>query len=143
MTHPQSPTSAPAGMVRLPIADSVAAAIARLEAAISARGLRLFARIDFAADAAAVGLPMPPALLFLVGQPRAGTPLMIAAPTVALDLPLKLLIYEDRSGASWVGYNSAEYLGTRHHVPQHLLPNIAGAGVLAAIAAGTAPPHTG
>jgi uncharacterized protein (DUF302 family) len=85
----------------------------------------------------AVGLPMPPALLLVFGQPRAGTPLMVAAPTVALDLPFKILIYEDRSGAMWVGYNSPEYLGERHQVPEDLLPNIGGVRVLVSIAAGT------
>jgi uncharacterized protein (DUF302 family) len=124
-------------MIRLPVVDSVAAATKRLEAAIGARGLQVFARIDFAADAAAAGLPMPPALLFLFGQPRAGTPLMVAAPTLALDLPLKILIYEDRSGAIWVGYNSPEFLAERHQVPRDLLPNIAGVRRLASIAAGT------
>jgi len=136
MTLPDSPSAAPAGMVRLPVADSVGAAIARLEAAIAARGIHLFARIDFAADAAAAGLVMRPALLLLFGQPRAGTPLMVAAPTVALDLPLKIVIYEDRSGAAWVGYNTPEYLGERHHVPGDLLANIGGVRALAGIAAG-------
>lgn len=138
MTLPESPTPAPPGMVRLRVVDSVAAATRRLEAAIGARGLQVFARIDFAADAAAVGLPMPPALLLLFGQPRAGTPLMLAAPSVALDLPLKILIYEDRSGAKWIGYNSPEYLAERHHVPRGLLPGIEGVRALASIAAGTA-----
>jgi uncharacterized protein (DUF302 family) len=124
-------------MIRLPVVDSVAAATKRLEAAIGARGLQVFVRIDFAADAEAAGLPMPPALLFLFGQPRAGTPLMVAAPTLALDLPLKILIYEDRSGAIWVGYNSPEFLAERHQVPRDLLPNIAGVRGLASIAAGT------
>ena len=138
MTLPEAPTPAPAGMVRLAVIDSVAAAIARLEAAISARDLRVFARIDFAADAAAAGLPMPPTLLLLFGQPRAGTPLMVAAPTAALDLPLKILVYQDRTGAAWVGYNSPEYLAERHQVPRDLLPNIGGVSVLASIAAGIA-----
>jgi uncharacterized protein (DUF302 family) len=81
---------------------------------------------------------MPPAQLVVFGQPRAGTPLMLAAPTVALDLPLKILVYEDARGAAWVGYNTPEYLGKRHSVPSDLLPNIAALPGLADIAAGTA-----
>ena len=123
-------------MVLLPVADSVAAAVARLEAVIAARQIRVFARIDFAADAAAAELAMPPAVLLVFGQPRAGTPLMVAAPTIALDLPLKILIYQDRAGAAWVGYNSAEYLGERHKVPRELLANIGAITVLAGTAAG-------
>ena len=138
MTTAPSPGSVPPGMVRLPVADSVAAAVARLEAALSARELRVFARIDFAADAAAAGLAMPPAQLVVFGQPRGGTPLMVEAPTVALDLPLKILVYEDARGAVWVGYNTPEYLGERHNVPSGLLANIGAVRGLAGIAAGTA-----
>ena len=137
MTAP-SPSSAPPGMARLPVADSVGAAVARLEAALTARELRVFARIDFAADAEAAGLAMPPARLLIFGQPRAGTPLMVAAPTVALDLPLKILVYEDSLGAVWVGYNTPEYLGERHNVPADLLANLAAVRGLAGIAAATA-----
>jgi len=138
VTTAPSPSSAPPGMARLPVADSVAAAVARLEAALTARELRVFARIDFAADAAAAGLAMPPAQLLVFGQPRAGTPLMVAAPTVALDLPLKILVYEDSGGAVWVGYNTPEYLAERHSLPADLLANIGAVRGLAGIAAGTA-----
>lgn len=138
MTTGPRPHSTPPGMVRVPVVDSVAAAVARLEAALAARNLRVFARIDFAADAAAAGLTMPPAQLLVFGQPRAGTLLMLAAPTVALDLPLKILVYEDIQAAVWVGYNTPEYLGERHNVPDNLLTNIGALAGLAGIAAGTA-----
>ena len=136
MTSPIAAAMAPTGMTLLPVHDSVDAAWARLEAAVAARQLRVFARIDFAADAAAAGLAMPPARLLLFGQPRAGTPLLVAAPSVALDLPLKIVIYEDRGGRAWVGFNTPEYLAQRHGLPPDLLPNIAGARAIAAAAAG-------
>lgn len=139
-TGPGAPVPAPPGMAQLPVADSVAAAVARLEGAIAARGLRLFARIDFAADAGAAGLPMPPSLLFVFGSPKAGTPLMVAAPTIALDLPLKILVYEDQNGRPWVGYNTPEYLGARHQLPAELLANIEGVRALATLAAGAIRP---
>jgi len=138
VTTTTSPSSVPPGMARLAVTDSVAAAVARLEAALTARELRVFARIDFAADAAAAGLATPPAQLLVFGQPRAGTPLMVAAPTVALDLPLKIVVYEDSRGAVWVGYNTPEYLAERHNVPADLLANIGAVRGLAGIAAGTA-----
>jgi uncharacterized protein (DUF302 family) len=136
MTSPIAAAMAPAGMTLLPVHDSVDAAWARLEAAVAARQLHVFARIDFAADAAAAGLAMPPARLLLFGQPRAGTPLLVAAPSLALDLPLKIVIYEDKGGRAWVGLNTAEYLAQRHGLPPDLFPNIAGVRAIAAAAAG-------
>jgi uncharacterized protein (DUF302 family) len=125
-------------MARLRARDSVDAAFTRLEAAVAQRGLTVFARLDFAADAAAVGLTLPPTRLLLFGNPRAGTPLMAAAPTAALDLPLKVLIWEVADGTVWVGYNTPAYLGERHGVAAELLANIRAVESLAAIAAGTA-----
>src|SRR5580765_4615995 len=130
--------TAPPGMARLRARDSVDAAFTRLEAAVAQRGLTVFARLDFAADAAAVGLTLPPTRLLLFGNPRAGTLLMAAAPTAALDLPLKVLIWEVADGSVWVGYNTPAYLGERHGVAAELLANIRAVESLAAIAAGTA-----
>ena len=127
----------PPGMARLRARDSVDAAFTRLETAVAQRGLTVFARLDFAADAAAVGLTLPPSRLLLFGSPRAGTPLMAAAPTVALDLPLKVLIWEVADETVWVGYNTPAYLGERHGLPAELLANIHAVEALAAIAAGT------
>src|SRR4051812_18195597 len=102
-------TAAP-GMTRLRARDSVDAAFTRLETAVAQRGLTVFARLDFAADAAAVGLTLPPTRLLLFGNPRAGTPLMAASPTAALDLPPKVLVWEMADGTVWVGYNTPAYL---------------------------------
>jgi uncharacterized protein (DUF302 family) len=125
-------------MTRLRVKHSVDAAFTRLEAAVVLRGLTVFARLDFAADAAAVGLTLPPTRLLLFGNPRAGTPLIVAAPTAALDLPLKMLVWEVADGTVWVGYNTPAYLSERHGLPVELLANIRAVESLAAIAAGTA-----
>jgi uncharacterized protein (DUF302 family) len=70
-------------------------------------------------------MKMPPTTLLIFGSPRAGTPLMLAAPSVAIDLPLKILVWEDSGGKVWISYNSATYLQERHGLPQELLQNIA------------------
>ena len=128
----------PVGLTRLRATGSVEATFARLEATVVQRGLTVFARLDFAADAAAVGLVLRPTRQLLFGNPRAGTPLIVAAPTVALDLPLKILVWEAADGAVWVGYNTPEYLAERHGVPTDLLANVRAVEMLASIAAGTA-----
>ena len=133
----QAERAAPSGMIRLRGTDSVDVCLTRLEAAVAQRGLTVFARIDFAADAAAAGLVLRPIRLLLFGNPRAGTPLIVAAPTVALDLPLKVLVWEAEDGTVWVGYNRPEYLVDRHGVPAELLANVRAVETLAAIAAGT------
>jgi uncharacterized protein (DUF302 family) len=130
--------SVPDGMARLPAQGSVADAWARLEAAVAARGLTVFARIDFAADAAAVGLGLHPTRLLVFGNPRAGTPLLTAAPTVGLDLPLKVLIWEAANGTANVGYNLPAWIGARHRVPEELRARLQPVEELAAIAAGAA-----
>jgi uncharacterized protein (DUF302 family) len=127
----------PAGMVLLPARGSVADAWARLEAAVAARGLTVFARIDFAADAAAAGLSLRPTRLLVFGNPRAGTPLLAASPSAGIDLPLKVLIWEAADGSVTVGYNSPAWIGERHAVPQELRGRLQPVAELAAIAAGT------
>jgi uncharacterized protein (DUF302 family) len=77
-------------------------------------------------------MKMPPTKLLIFGSPKAGTPLMLAAPSIAIDLPLKILVWEDGPGKVWLSYNSPEYLQERHGLPQDLLPNIAVVGTLAA-----------
>jgi uncharacterized protein (DUF302 family) len=123
------------GMKRLRAVDSVDASFARLEAAAALRGLTVFARIDFAADAAAVGLALRPTRLLMFGNPRAGTPLIAAEPAVALDLPLKVLVWEAQDGGVWVGYTPPEELAKRHNVPSDLLVNLRVVERLAATAA--------
>ena len=95
----------------------------------------LFALVDHSGEAAKVGLPMPPTKLLVFGNPKAGTPLMLASPSTALDLPLKILVAEDAGGGTFVSYNSPAYLGDRHHLPQELLANIAVVAALANAAA--------
>jgi uncharacterized protein (DUF302 family) len=95
----------------------------------------LFALVDHSGEAEKVGLKMRPTKLLIFGSPQAGTPLMLAAPTVAIDLPLKIMVWEDGRGKVWVSYNSPAYLQAQHGVPQELLQNIAVVGTLAAHAA--------
>lgn len=104
------------GLVTLPSPHSVAGTIERLEMAVRSKGLTVFARIDHAAAAKEAGLSMAPATLLIFGNPKGGTPLMKAAPTVAIDLPLKALAWEDAKGRVWLTYNTAAYLKARHDV---------------------------
>jgi len=104
---------------------SVEQTVERLTALLHAKGVTLFALVDHSAEAAKIGMTMPPTKLLIFGNPKAGTPLMLAAPSVAIDLPLKILVWEDAQGSAWLSYNSPAYLQERHRVPQALLPNIA------------------
>ena len=97
--------------------------------------MMIFARIDFSGDAARAGLTQRPTAMLLLGNPKGGTPLMVAAPTVAIDLPLKVLAWEDAEGRRWVAYNEPGYLQKRHHFPPELINNIAALGTLVAAAA--------
>jgi uncharacterized protein (DUF302 family) len=114
------------GLVHLSSAHSVLDTVARLEAILQAKSLPILAQIDHSGDAAKAGLTMPPTKLVIFGNARAGTPLMISAPTVAIDLPLKALIWQDADGKVWLSYNSPEYLKKRYGIPDDLLKNIAG-----------------
>jgi uncharacterized protein (DUF302 family) len=98
----------------------------RLESTVTSRGLTIFARIDFSGDAQKAGLKMNPTRLLIFGNPKAGTPLMIAAPSVAIDFPLKILVSTDKNGKVWVSHNSPEYLKDRHNIPSDLVKSIAG-----------------
>jgi uncharacterized protein (DUF302 family) len=97
--------------------------------------VKVFALVDHSGEAEKAGLQMPPTKLLIFGSPKAGTPLMIAAPSIAIDLPLKLLVWEDVDGKAWISYNTPAYLQARHSLPQELLQNIAVAEALAAKAA--------
>lgn len=111
-------------MVHVGSPYSVPETLKRLDAIIRARGISILARIDHSGDAAKVGLKMHPTQLLIFGNAKAGTPLMIASPTLAIDLPLKTLVWEDGGGKVWVSYNSPEYLKQRHNIPDNLLQNI-------------------
>lgn len=113
------------GIVRLPSRHSVAETIAKLESILQAKNVKLFALVDHSSEAEKAGLKMPNTKLLIFGNPNAGTPLMLASPSVALDFPLKILIAEDAGGKVWISYNAPKYLQRRHNLPSHLMPNIA------------------
>ena len=113
------------GLVDTPSNHSVDQTMERLKGILQAKGVTLFALIDHSGEAEKVGMKMPPTKLLIFGSPKGGTPLMLAAPSSAIDLPLKVLIREDPQGKVWLTYNSAEYLQERHGIPQELLKNIA------------------
>jgi uncharacterized protein (DUF302 family) len=120
------------GILRAASKLSVDETVARLQSILQARGVKLFTIVDHSGEAAGAGLKMPPTKLLIFGNPKAGTPLMLASPSVALDLPLKLLVAEDAAGKVWISYNAPAYLQGRHHLPPELLPNIAVIETLAA-----------
>ncbi len=128
------------GIRVLAASSGVADTMDRLESLAKQRGLMVFARINFAKDAAAAGLSMQPTQLLILGSPAAGTPLMVAAPGTALDLPLKVLAWQDPEDRCWVSFNTPEYLQQRHGFPTALIANLAGLEKLvqAAIASGQA-----
>ena len=118
------------GLIELPSRYSVEETLQRLESLLGERGITIFALVDHSGEAEKVGLPMRPTKLLIFGSPKAGTALMQAAPTLAIDLPLKALIWEDAHGKVWLAYNNPSYLQRRHNVPAELLPNIAGVNAL-------------
>jgi len=118
------------GLVHLKSPYAVPETVKRLESALLAKNLTVFARVDHSGEAEKVGLKMRPTQLIIFGSPKAGTPLMVASPTLAIDLPLKALAWEDGDGKVWVSYNSPDYLKQRHQIPDELMKNIAGAGGL-------------
>lgn len=123
------------GIVTIPSAHSVDETVEKLKGLLQTKGITLFAVIDHSGEAAKVGLKMPNTKLVIFGNPKGGTPLMLAAPSIAIDLPLKILVAEDAQGKVSVSYNSPEYLKERHGLPENLLPNIAVVETLAAKAA--------
>jgi len=121
-----------AGIVTIPSNHSVDETVDRLTNILRSKEVALFALIDHSGAAARVGIKMPPTKLLIFGNPKGGTPLMLAAPSIALDLPLKILVAEDAQGKVWISYNSPEYLKERHGLPSDLLPDIAVEATLAA-----------
>jgi len=113
------------GIIDRPSTHAVEQTVDRLKSILQAKGVTLFALVDHSGEAERIGMKMRPTKLLIFGSPKAGTPLMLAAPSVAIDLPLKILVWEDSEGKAWISYNSPEYLKTRHGLPQELLQNIA------------------
>lgn len=128
MTSAHDVTTSPQaeGIVSKASPYSLAETLARLERAIAARGLTLFAHIDHSGEAERAGLTMQPAHVLIFGSPKAGTPLMRVSPLLALDLPLKVLTWMDDSGRVWVSYATPSYLGARYSLPDDLVRNLAG-----------------
>jgi uncharacterized protein (DUF302 family) len=123
------------GLIDIPSNHSVDETVTKLEGILQAKGITLFALVDHSGEAAKAGMKMRPTKLLIFGNPRAGTPVMLAAPSSAIDLPLKILVWEDDQGKVWITYNSPSYLQERHNLRSELLPNIAMIETLAAKAA--------
>jgi uncharacterized protein (DUF302 family) len=113
------------GAIQLRSRHPVSVTIDRLQALLKQRGILVFARIDFSGDAERAGLRMPAEQMLIFGNPKAGTPLMLAAPTAGLDLPLKMLAWEAADGQVWVAYNDPQYVVQRHRLPANLAANLA------------------
>ncbi len=113
------------GLINIPSNHSVDEIVTKLEGILQAKGITLFALVDHSGEAAKAGMKMRPTKLLIFGNPRAGTPVMLAAPSSAIDLPLKILVWEDDQGKVWITYNSPTYLQTRHNLPADLLQHIA------------------
>lgn len=120
------------GIVNKPSNHSVDETVEKLKNILQAKGVTLFALVDHSGEAEKVGMKMRPTKLLVFGSPKAGTPLMLAVPSIAIDLPLKILVWQDGDGKVWVSYNSPEYLKDRHGLPRDLLANIAVVETLAA-----------
>ena len=123
------------GIIDKPSNHSVDQTVEKLKNILQSKGVTLFALVDHSGEAQKVGMTMPPTKLLIFGSPKAGTPLMLAAPSSAIDLPLKILVREDAQGKVWVSYNSPAYMQQRHGLPPELLQNIAVVETLAAKAA--------
>jgi uncharacterized protein (DUF302 family) len=122
------------GIVQIPANHSVDETVQKLRDILQAKGVTLFAVVDHSGEAAKAGLQMPNTKLVIFGSPKAGTPVMLAAPSIAIDLPMKILVAEDAAGKVWVSYNSPQYLGERHSVPPELIGNLAVIEALANVA---------
>ena len=127
--------SGASGIIDIPSNHSVDETVEKLKGILQAKGVTLFALVDHSGEAEKAGLKMPRTKLLIFGSPKAGTPVMLAAPSSAIDLPLKILVWEDGQSKVWISYNSRQYLQQRHGLPQELLANLSVVETLAAKAA--------
>lgn len=118
------------GLTRLESKHSADETVRRVQHLLESKGVRIFALIDHSGEATNVGMDMRPTKLLIFGAPKAGTPMMLAAPSVAIDLPLKALVAEDASGKVWITWNDPEYLRARHGFPEPLMANVSGVAAL-------------
>jgi uncharacterized protein (DUF302 family) len=123
------------GIINVPSNHSVDQTVDKLKGLLQSKGITLFTVIDHSGEAAKVGIKMSPTKLLIFGNPKGGTPPMLAAPSIALDLPLKILVWEDSQGKVWLSYNSPQYLKERHKLPENLVQNISAVKALADSAA--------
>jgi uncharacterized protein (DUF302 family) len=118
------PSTQDNGIISKQSDHSVDEIVEKLKGILQAKGITLFAHVDHSGEAAKAGLKMPPTKLLIFGNPKGGTPLMLASPSSAIDLPLKILVAEGADGKARVSYNSPAYLRQRHNLPQELIQNI-------------------
>ncbi|WP_158791366.1 DUF302 domain-containing protein [Granulicella sp. L60] len=130
-----NPAQANNGIINVSSNHSVDQTVDKLKGILQSKGITLFAVIDHSGEAAKVGITMLPTKLLIFGNPKGGTAPMLAAPSIALDLPLKILVWEDSQGMVWLSYNSPQYLKERHNLPDNLVQNISAVKALANSAA--------
>ncbi|HZR56323.1 MAG TPA: DUF302 domain-containing protein [Terriglobales bacterium] len=118
------------GIIDTPSNHSVDQTVEKLKSILQDKGITLFALVDHSGEAEKARMKMRPTKLFIFGNPKGGTAVMLAAASIAIDLPLKALVWEDSQGKVWVSYNSPEYLKKRHAVPDDLVKNISVVGML-------------
>jgi len=122
------------GIADIPSNHSVDKTVEKLQGILDAKGVKLFALVDHSGESEKAGLKMHPTKLLIFGSPKAGTPLMLASPSIALDLPLKILVWEDGQGKVWISYNTPTYLQQRHNIPQELMQTLGAVELFAASA---------
>jgi uncharacterized protein (DUF302 family) len=123
-----NPHNSGEGIISKPSKYSVPETLHRLETILTAKGIKIFALVDHSGEAEKAGLKMPPTLLLIFGNPKGGTPVMLAAPTAAIDLPLKALAWQDANGQVWLSYNDPEYLKRRFGLTDDVMKPLAGMG---------------
>ena len=118
------------GIITKPSKYSVPETLHRLETILTAKGIQVFALVDHSGEAEKAGLKMPPTQLLIFGNPKGGTPVMLAAPTAAIDLPWKALAWQDTSGKVWLSYNDAAYIQRRFGLTDDVMKPLAGLGAV-------------